>query len=158
MEIPLITGRFFADQDSPASQQVVLVDEKMSRRFWPREDPIGKHVRFNPKAPWITVVGVVGVVKQYGLEQDTRMVVYWPHKQRPSGGMYLVARTTSDPASLAAAITGEVHAIDKDAPVYDVSTMEQRVHRSLARQRFSTVMLAAFACFALILSAVGVYV
>jgi ABC-type antimicrobial peptide transport system permease subunit len=96
-------------------------------------------------------------VKQYGLEQDSRMAVYFPHKQQRGNGMYVVARTTVDPESVARAMIGEVHAIDHDAPVYDVSTMENRLYRSLARQRFSTATLVALAGFAMILAAVGVY-
>jgi len=156
MKIPVVAGRSFADTDTVTSQLVAVVDEKMSQRFW-QGDAVGKRVRLGSRNPWLTIVGVVGVVKQYGLDQNTRMVVYVPHKQRSTRGMYLVARTTSDPASLAAAMISEVHAIDPDVPVYDVSTMEQRLYQSLARRRLSTAMLLGFACFALILAAVGVY-
>jgi predicted permease len=157
LEIPLRRGRFFDSHDTPENQPVVLVDEKLARRFWPREDPIGKRVRNGPKSPWLSVVGVVGSVKQYGLDIDGRMVVYYPQSQQNSGGMYLVARTSGDPAVLAPAIVREVHAMDADVPVYDIRTMQGRLHDSLARQRFSMTMLGAFAAFALILAAVGIY-
>jgi hypothetical protein len=85
--------------------------------------------------------------KQYGLDADTRMVVYYPHKQASSGGMYLVARTIVAPESVGSAIVREVHALDSEAAVYDVMTMKDRLSDSLARRRFSTVMLSAFCLF-----------
>ena len=154
MEIPLVKGRFFTELDTTANAQpVVLVDEKFAQRFWPDQDPIGKRVWNDPKRP-MTIVGVVGAVKQYGLDIDGRIVVYWP----ALGPMpYQVARTSSDPAAAAAAIVREIHAVDPTLPVYDIRTMQDRMRESMARQRFAAIMLGAFAAFALILAAVGVY-
>lgn len=159
MQIPLIKGRFFAPSDTLTSQQVVVIDEKMAKFFWPGENPLGKRVRngTGPSDPWFTVAGVVGVVKEYGLDTDTRMVIYFSQNQVPTRSMYVVARTTSDPASLTSAITSEIHKLEPDAPVYDVGTMQQRLSQSLARRRFAMLMLGSFAVFALILAAVGVY-
>jgi predicted permease len=153
MEIPLRKGRFFSDRDTaPNAPQVVVIDEKFAQRFWPHEDAVGKHVWNDPKKP-MTIVGVVGVVKQYGLDIDGRMVVYRPFL----GGGYLVVRTASDPAAAAGAIVREIHAFDPAILMYDIRTMQDRMNDSLARQRFSAIMLGAFAVFALILAAVGVY-
>jgi predicted lysophospholipase L1 biosynthesis ABC-type transport system permease subunit len=137
----------------PNAQPVAVIDEKFAQRFWTGQDPLGKHLWFDPKAP-ITIVGVVGTVKQYGLDIDGRIVVY-----RPTGGLpsYQVARTAGDPAAVTRAFVREIHAFDPTIPVYDIRTMEDRIADSLARQRFSTIMLGAFAVFALILAAVGVY-
>jgi predicted permease len=157
MQIPLVAGRFFSDSDTDKSLPMVLIDQKMADRFWPRGDAIGKRVRQNDRRPWMTIAGVVGVVKEYGLDTDTRMVVYFPHTQAPGGTMYLVARTSNDPAVMTDAIVEQVHALDADVPVFDVVTMQQRFHDSVARQRFATAMLAAFAFFALILAAIGIY-
>jgi ABC-type antimicrobial peptide transport system permease subunit len=134
----------------------------MAKRFWPHGDEIGKRVRPGSnvpqnKNPWCTIVGVVGIVKQYGLDLDTRMVVYFPATQNASNSMYIVARTSSDPSAMANSIFREIHAIDQNVVAYDVSTMDARVSRSLARQRFSMVMLGAFAGFALLLATIGVY-
>lgn len=156
MQIPVLQGRVFDDHDNSDSQQVVVIDQKFANRFWPHENPIGKHVWFDPKKPY-TVVGVVGVVKQYGLESDGKIVTYYPQWQNPSSGMYLVARTSRAPEGLANAIVREIHAVEPAAPVYDVRTMQDRLYDSLARRRFSAIMLGAFAVFALILATVGVY-
>jgi predicted permease len=157
MEIPLTHGRLFSSSDTEKSQPVVIVDQKMADRFWPGGDAVGKRIRPDEKAAWLIIAGVVGVVKQYGLDTDTRMVVYYPRSQHPGGSMFLVARTTSEPSGLADAIVEQVRAIDPDVPVYDVATMQTRVHDSLARQRFAMTMLGAFAFLAMILAAVGVY-
>jgi predicted permease len=154
LDIPLLKGRFFSDFDAmPNAQRSVIVDEKFARRFWPIENPIGKHVWNDPKQP-LTIVGVVGTVKQYGLDIDGRIVVY-----RPSPGLlpYQVARTSSDPSAAAAAIVRAIHDVDPTIPVYDIRTMQDRMTDSLAQQQFATMMLGAFAVFALILAIVGVY-
>ncbi|HEV3198135.1 MAG TPA: ABC transporter permease [Bryobacteraceae bacterium] len=153
MEIPLLRGRFFTDHDTlPHAPLVVVIDDKFAQRFWPHEDPLGKHVWNDPKNP-MTVVGVVGVVKQYGLDIDGRMVVYFPFL----GGGYMVVRTASDPVAAVGSIVREIRAFDPTILTYDVRTMPDRMSDSLARQRFSAIMLGAFAVFALILAAVGVY-
>ena len=153
MQIPLMRGRWFTPDDMEKTTSVI-VDEKMAHFFWPHSDAIGKHVRSNSKEPWLTIVGVVGVVKEYGLDEDTRMVMYLPNAGTST---YLVARTTSDPARMAETIVAQIHGIDPEIPVYDVATMDQRLNDSLARQRFSMTMLAAFAAFAMVLAAVGLY-
>lgn len=157
MEIPLRKGRFFMDHDTKDSLQVVIIDERFAQRFWPDGDPIGKHLWFDPKKP-MTIVGVVGIVKQYGLDADTKIATYFPEQQAPDGGLYLVARTSfSDPASLSSAIVQEIHSIDPAVVVYGIRTMQDRLYDSLARERFSSTMLAAFALFALLLAAIGLY-
>jgi len=153
MEIPLVRGRVFDEHDTmPDAQRVVVVDESFARRFWPNADPIGKHVWRDPKQQ-MTIVGVVGSVKQYGLDVEGRIVVYYPGT---SVG-YWVARTSSDPAAAAAAIVAAIHEVDPTIPVYEIRTMDSRLSDSLARRRFSMIMLGTFSAFALILAAVGIY-
>jgi len=156
MEIPLRKGRFFNEDDTADKPQVVIIDEKFAQRFWPNGDPIGKHLWFDPKKP-ITIVGVVGVVKQYGLETEGKIATYFPHQQMPGQRMFLAVRTSSEAAALASAVVSEIHAVDPDVVVYGIRTMQERMHDSLARQRFSSTMLGAFAVFALLLAAVGLY-
>ena len=154
MQIPLREGRYFSSFDGlPNAERVAIIDEKFAQRFWPGQSAIGKHLWNDPKQP-MTIVGVVGTVKQYGLDVDGRIVVY-----RPSLGLlgYQVARVAGDPASVAGAIVRAIHEVDPTIPVYDVQTMSDRMSDSLARQRFAMIMLGAFAVFALVLAVVGVY-
>jgi len=152
LEIPLRQGRFFTRQDMELNaQQVAIVEEKFAQRFWPHGDPIGKRLWFDPKKP-ILIVGVVGNVKQYSLDTEGKIAVYFP---QPAS--YMVLKTASDPAGVTAAAIREVHAVDPDAVVYDIRTMQDRLYQSMARQRFASIMLAAFAAFALLLAAVGIY-
>jgi len=156
MEIPLLKGRFFSEHDTSEMPPVVIIDEKFAQRFWPQGDAVGKHLWFNPKKPF-TIVGVVGVVKQYGLDTDGKIATYFPQQQQASNGMFLVARTSSDAAGLAGAVVREIHAVDPDVAVYGIRTMQERLYDSLARRRFSSTMLGAFATFAMLLAAVGIY-
>ncbi len=151
--IPLLAGRFFTDTDLPSTaEQVAIVDDKFAQRFWPAGDAVGKHVWFDPKRKF-RIVGVVGTVKQYGLDVDGRVVVYRPFLL----GSYYVARASSDPATVARDMVRKIHEFDPTITVVDIQTMTSRMSASLARQRFSTVMLGAFAGFALLLAIVGVY-
>ena len=156
MGIPLIEGRFFSQNDTAEMPLVVIIDEKFAQRFWPHDNPIGKHLWFDPKKPF-TIVGVVGVVKQYGLETDGKIATYFSHQQEPGSGMFFVVRSSSDVTPLSGPITREIHAVDPTAVVYGIRSMQDRLYDSLARQRFASTMLGAFALFALLLAAVGLY-
>jgi predicted permease len=156
MQIPLRKGRFFTEDDTAEKPQVVIIDEKFAQRFWPDSDPIGKHLWWDPKKP-MTIVGVVGVVKQYGLETEGKIAAYFPQQQHPDNRMFLAVRTSSEVAGLASTVISEIHAVDPDVVVYGVRTMQGRLYDSLARQRFSSTMLGAFSLFALLLAAVGLY-
>ncbi len=156
MEIPLRKGRFFTEDDTHDKPPVAIIDEKFAQRFWPDSNPIGKHVWFDPKKS-ITIVGVVGAVKQYGLEIDGKIATYFPQNQRPDPRMFLAVRTSSDSARLSSAVVSEIHAVDPDVVIYGIRTMQDRLYDSLARQRFSSSMLGAFAVFALLLGAIGLY-
>jgi predicted permease len=157
MEIPLRKGRFFSEDDNADKPQVVIIDEKFAQRFWPDSDPIGKHLWFHdPKKP-ITIVGVVGVVKQYDLETDGKIATYFPQHQFADPGMFLAVRTSSEAAGLSSAVVSQIHAVDPDVVVHGIRTMQERLHDSLARQRFASTMLGAFAVFALLLAAIGLY-
>ena len=156
MKIPLRDGRYFTEHDTADLPMVTIVDDRFAKRFWPNGDAVGKHVWFDRKKP-ITIVGVVGTVKQYGLEIDGKIATYFAQQQDPASGVFLVARTAGDPAAASAAIVNEIHGVDPTVVVYDVRTMDERVYASLARQRFASRMLTAFAGFAMLLAAVGLY-
>jgi predicted permease len=160
MEIPLRSGRFFNEQDTEANPRVAVIDEFMAQEYWPHEDPLGKRIRFgglDADGKWITVVGVVGRVKQYTLDTDSRIALYLPQTQYPSRAMNVVLRSRSDPAALTSAVASAIHALDPDLPMYNVRTMEQRLDESLARRKFSMALLTAFAALALALATIGVY-
>lgn len=153
MQIPLIAGRYFNDSDLPQNAEpVVIIDNKFAQRFWPKGDAIDKHVWFNP-ATKLRIVGVVGTVKQYGLDVDGRIVVYRPS---PNAG-YQVARTTGDPTTVARAMIKKLHEMEPSLTVFDVQTMSDRMSASMARQRFAMTMLGVFAAFAMLLAVVGIY-
>ena len=156
MEIPLRKGRFFNEDDTADKPQTVIIDEKFAQRFWPGGDAIGKHLWRDPKKPF-TIVGVVGVVKQYGLETDGKVAAYFPQAQWGGDRMFLAVRTSSEAAGLTSGVVSQIHAVDPDVVVYGIRTMQERLHDSLARQRFSSTMLGAFSAFALLLAAVGLY-
>ena len=160
MKVPLIKGRFFSDQDTAQSMPVVIVDENMSRTYWPNGDAVGKRLKRGgaaSKAPWMTVVGVVASVKQYALDSDSRVALYAPHRQAPTTTLSIVVRTTTDPVSLAGAVTAAARGIDPNVPIYDVKTMDQWFSESLARRRFAMLALSIFAGVAGLLAAVGIF-
>jgi predicted permease len=163
MGIPLIRGRLFDDRDTRESARVVLVDEHMAAQLWPGQDPIGRRIRIGgfdvtPDTPWMTVIGVVGRVKQDSLDGEPRMAYYRYQGQTGSRALTVVIRTTaSDPASLSNAVRQQIRELDADLPIYKMRAMRERVSESLAERRFAMLLLTLFALFALVLAAVGVY-
>jgi predicted permease len=161
MEIPLREGRLFDDHDVMENPRVAIVDDYMAQQLWPGQDAVGKRIHIggidDTKEPWITVVGVVGRVKQYTLDSDSRIAFYLPHTQYPTRAMNVVVRGTGDPGALAPAVKQQVHQIDPDLPLYNVITMPQRVDLSLARRRFVMLLLAVFASTSLTLATIGIY-
>jgi predicted permease len=160
MGIPLRRGRFFNEQDDATRPIVVIVDEYMAEQLWPGQDPIGKRihiVEFPSKDPWQTVVGVVGRVKQDSLDSDPRIAFYLPHTQFPTRAMTVAFRGGTDPAAMVSAVRNTLRNLDPDLPMYYVRTMEQRLGESLARRRFSMLLLGVFASVALALATIGIY-
>jgi predicted permease len=160
MQISLLQGRDISDADNATAQPVILVSDSFARRFWPHENPIGKHVTltFSPGPPR-EVVGVVGDVKLNGLDviQPVETIYDAMNQNAQATRMILVVRTNSLPTSLTAAVTDAVHRVDPDEPLVGVATMESIVDQSLGQQRLSMVLLAAFAGLALLLAAIGIY-
>ena len=159
MNVPLVKGRLFDEHDTKDSAPVIVIDEHMARSYWPNSNPIGGRIKFgrDEKTPWMTIVGVVGSVKQYDLENESRVTFYLPVWQAMGGTMYLVARTNIAPASVAATIASQVRSMDPNVPIFDVKTMDQRLSESLARRRFAMLALGMFAGFALLLAIIGIY-
>jgi putative ABC transport system permease protein len=161
MSIPLLRGRQLSEQDTETTPNVVIVSETMARRYWPGEDAIGKRIaagRIRSPEDWIQVIGVVKDVRQFELTAEPKPQMYMTYKQ---AGFFeprdLVVKTDVDPASLAATVRKAVWEIDKDQPVSNIQTMEEILADSIARQRFSMLLLAIFAGVALVLAGVGIY-
>jgi predicted permease len=160
MQIPLREGRFFGESDTATSPPVGIVDEYMARELWPNQSALGKRVHnggITEKEPWITVVGVVGRIKQYTLDSDSRIAIYYPQTQYVTHEMNVVVRTSRDPAALYSAARKEIHQVDADLPIFHPVTMDQRVRESLARRRFSMLLLSVFAGLAVALAMIGIY-
>jgi predicted permease len=161
MEIPLKQGRFFTEQDAASGPKVALIDETLAKAFFPKGDAIGQFL-IDPSigetaGDGSQIVGIVGAVKDRNLMTDPLPVIYHPAWQAPRPFMNLAVRTAGDPLASAAAIQQRVRELDRNLPVYKIATMEQNLSDSLMRRRFSMVLLAALAGFALCLAAVGVY-
>ena len=162
MRIPLLRGRLFTEQDTRDTPRVVVIDDHMAGVLWPNEDPIGKRLRrggmdTDANAPWLTVIGVVGRIKQYTLdERDSRIAMYHPHTQTGSRSMNIVVRAAA-PEALTAAATAAIRGLDPDLPIYNVKTMARRVDESLAQRRFAMLLLTLFAGVSLVLASVGIY-
>ena len=158
--IKLTRGRGFTEHDKADTAGVAIIDETMARKYWPNEDPIGRRITFEGgrKNPlWREVVGIVGHVKSKTLDGESRPQYYIPFDQRPESSMFLAVRTENGAASLAPAVRGLISSLDKDLPVYRVTTMEELVAGSMAQRRFSMLLLGTFALIALLLAAVGLY-
>jgi predicted permease len=159
MKIPLHRGRLFTATDTPDQPRAVIIDARLARDLFPDTDPIGKRLKFGDAAstsPWETIVGVVGTVKQYALDADSRIALYRPLTQTGARSLFVVAHTDADPSALMTQATQVVRSLDPAVPVYRMQTMEQRMEASLARRRFAMVLLSLFAGVAVVLASIGI--
>jgi hypothetical protein len=170
MHVRLVGGRFFDERDAADSPRVVIVDERLARRFWPGVDPVGRRMheptdkkdilRITDKTRWFTVIGVVGEVKLRGLVEGVGETgaYYMPQAQKPSRKLTLAIRTSGGaPESVAGAVRAAIARIDRELPMFDVATMLDRVDRSVATRRSSMLLSITFGCLAQFLAAIGIY-
>jgi putative ABC transport system permease protein len=158
MGIPLIKGRIFSPQDNLDRPRVVVIDETLARRFFPNEDPIGKHLRVpDATRPAREIVGVVGGVRDTGFDQQPRPTIYFPSLQSPDQTMSLVVRTSVPPGSILPAIKSAIWSVDKNQPVFDVKSMDEIISGNVSAQRLAFLLLGVFAFLALALAAIGIY-
>ena len=155
--IPLTKGRYFTEGDGEENPRVAIINKALASRYWPKEDPLGKHITIDFEREAREIVGVVGNVRHMGLDQQEPLQVYIPHPQIGGAMMCLVIRATSDPLNLAPSVRAAVQAVDSDQPVYDIQTMEQRLSDSVSPRRFNMLLLAIFAAIALVLAGGGTY-
>jgi len=168
MGTPLLRGRFLTEQDNEHAPPVVVVDEDFARKFYPNQDPIGKHINLSILDSQPEIVGITGHVKHWGLDSDAKAPIqaqmYLPVMQIPdklmpllANGGGLVTRTRGNPADVITAIRQTLQHMSNEQVVYNVNSMESIVADSLAPRRFSMMLLGVFAALALVLSSVGIY-
>ncbi len=158
MDIGLLKGRLFTDHDDAQTTPVIIVSETFARRMFPNEDPLGKRIRsWRDENKLREIVGVVRDVKYGGLDDDPSSLVYIPHRQDSWGSLTMIVRTAGDPAAMTSSVRQAFRAVDKEAPISNVQTMQKVWTDSTARQRFGAWLLAAFASLALCLAGVGIY-
>ena len=162
MGVSLLKGRAFTEADKSGAPPVIIINDSFARRFFPDEDPTGKRLILNltisnPTPVPREIVGVVADVRDLGLDAEPRPEVYAPYLQETVSYMALIVKAEADPEGLAAAVRGQVLAIDKDQPVSNIQSMKQVVKESVAGRRFNMMLLAIFAAVALLLAAVGIY-
>lgn len=157
MGATLVSGRDFTTRDNDKSPGVVIVNEALARRYWPKESPLGKRMTVAEDG-LREIVGVVKDVRQQEWTAATDPEVYLPHLQAPSPrGMTLIVRGSSEPLSLVGPVQNAVWSTDKDLPVADIMTMDAVVSDAIGPQRFNTILLGLFSAVALILALVGIY-
>jgi putative ABC transport system permease protein len=160
--ISILQGREFVDMDRENAPRVAMINARMAREYFPRESPVGKRIMFgHPSATsapkWMTIVGVVGDTRLYGLANPSRLEIYIPFRQNAEDHMNLVVKSAIDPAALASSIRAVVAEIDKDQPIFGISTMNQVVLNSVSTRRITLILLGLFSTLALVLAAIGIY-
>ena len=153
--IPLKEGREFTDLDGGKEQLVLIINEAMKRQYWPKENAIGQFISGDKGETWNKVVGVVGDVREFGLDHAASPEIYYPHAEGPNPAA-LIVRTTLEPASMAATLTRAVHEVDPQAAVTHVLTLEQARTESTASPRLTASLLGIFAVLALLIAAAGI--
>ncbi len=158
MGIPILRGRPVSEQDAAEAPLAAVLSESLVRHYWPRAgNPVGARVKVGgPQSPWLSVVGVVGDVKDW-FSGEPEPAIYLSHLQRPQHSMKLLIRTSGDPLRLASGARAQVRSLDPDQPVYDVESMEQYLAGQTSGIRISATMIAVFAAMALVLAAAGIY-
>jgi len=161
LEIRLVRGRLFSEADNESAPLVAMVSSTAAQRWWPNQDPIGRHVKVpgfdNSPQPWRTVIGLVQDVKQAALDAPATMQVYLPHAQYRIGYLTLVVRTKSEPLNLADEVRRQVMRADPQQAVSNIASMDQVLSDSIASRRFSVALLGTLAVLGLLLASVGVY-
>jgi putative ABC transport system permease protein len=164
MGIPLLQGRMFETRDGGNTQPVAIINQALAGRYFPKRDAIGHQIKLGlpgDSKPWLTIVGIVGNVKTQTVFQEMGYVeppaVYRPLSQEPAASMSLLVRTNDDPNTLTSPVREKLAAIDNEATLANVKTMEERLSELESQPRFRTMLLTSFAALALILAALGIY-
>ncbi|HWF85541.1 MAG TPA: ABC transporter permease [Vicinamibacterales bacterium] len=162
VRMPVIRGRGFTPQDSPEAPPVAIISESTARAQFHAENPIGKHIKIgaaNERRPWAAIVGVVGDVRQYGLEQRPNAAIYLPFSQTADlqGWASLVVRSTMAPERIESAVRAAMVAVDPLQPIFHLQPMTTYISLSIAQRTFTLTLIAIFGGLALLLASVGIY-
>jgi putative ABC transport system permease protein len=160
LHIPLRAGRFLSPSDGPDAPKVALISERLARRWWKNESPIGRRIKIGEadfKSPWMTIVGVVGDVVHNPYERIPRQTFYLPYQQAPALWMDIGVRTAGDPLMAAPAVTAAIRSVDPEQPITDMRTMERSIHNRSIGLNYMAALMGIFGAIALFLSAIGVY-
>jgi putative ABC transport system permease protein len=157
LRVPLLRGRDFSEHDGANDRRVALVNETLARRYWPVDNPIGKHILLGRQKDPVEVVGVLGDLRNTGLASDVQPEIYLPFAQLPWASMNLIVRSAGDPRNLTAGARDAVFATDRDQPVTLVRTMDEVLDAAAAQPRFTTSLIATLSGAALLLAAIGIY-
>ncbi len=161
LRVPLVRGRWLAEQDRQGTPLVAVINEAAARRYWAATDPIGQQIDLSPalgpQFPSVEVVGVIGDVKYDQMAAEIGPNVYLSYRQSGYPGYYVTLRTAGHPLTLAGAVRAAVAGVSSAVPLYDLRTMEQRIANSTSRSKFNTLLLLAFSVLAVVLAAVGLY-
>jgi len=160
MNIPLRDGRVFSDQDGADAPPVVVISERLARRFWPSESAVGKRVQSGAESsgkPWATVVGVVGDIRYKWMDEGNYPVIYFPYRQAPHQSSYIAVRAQGDPRAIVPAVRAVIAAVDPDQPIYEIKTLDRVISESVVGLSYVAVMMGVLGLIALVLAAVGVY-
>jgi predicted permease len=157
MRVPLRGGREFSDGDNAQTAKVVIVNETFARRFWPNQNPLGKHVLIGRMPAPAEVIGMAADIKNKGLDQDTQPQLYLPFPQLPWADMNLLVRTAVAPQSIISAVRAQIAMVDPDQPVTHLQTVEEIMDSSHSQPRFTMLLLGVFSLTALALAVIGIY-
>jgi putative ABC transport system permease protein len=158
LQIPLLAGRFFDDADENGTRRVAIINRTLARILFRNLDPVGRRIRFGDETdPWVTVVGVVADIRHRALDDKIWPELFQPYHQAPSGWMSFVIKASTNPSGLIARIRKTVAGIDRNQPLFDIESLEQRLSHTVAQRRQRAILLGAFAFVALIIAVIGVY-
>ena len=160
LRVPLLRGRTFDDRDRAGARLVAIVNESAARKFWPNEDPVGKEIWLGigwERDNYGEIIGVVGDVKYGKVEEAFKPQVYLPYTQPTEPASFVMVRTTNDPTQIVSSLRREILALDKNVPIFDIRTLEDRSADATSRTRFSALLLGIFSSLALVLAGVGIY-
>ena len=163
MKVPLWQGRYLTRQDNQQSLPVAVINETMARQYWPGQSALGRRFKLgdpNEDIPWVEIVGIVGDVRQMGLDEAVKAEMYLPYQQVKQPWFIprdLAIRTTGESSRLVGAVRQAIRDVDPDQPISNVATMSELLGEEAGQRRLGMIMLAAFSVLALLLASIGIY-